>query len=58
MPPSMIVIGGGATGAQVASVFNAFGSTIQLFHSGPRILPTEDEEVSADCRSSLPRFGH
>jgi dihydrolipoamide dehydrogenase len=46
-PISMIVIGGGATGAQVASVFNAFGSRIQLFQSGPRILPTEDEEVSA-----------
>jgi dihydrolipoamide dehydrogenase len=43
----MIVIGGGATGAQVASVFNAFGSRMKLFHSGPRILPTEDEEVSA-----------
>ena len=47
VPPSMIVIGGGATGAQVASVFNAFGSRITLFHSGPRIVPTEDEEVSA-----------
>ena len=47
VPSSMIVIGGGATGAQVASVFNAFGSRISLFHSGPRILPTEDEEVSA-----------
>lgn len=46
VPPSMIVIGGGATGAQVASVFNAFGSKIQLFHSGARILPTEDAEVS------------
>jgi dihydrolipoamide dehydrogenase len=47
VPPSMIVIGGGATGAQVASVFNAFGSRITLFHSGARIVPTEDEEVSA-----------
>jgi len=46
VPPSMIVIGAGATGAQVASVFNAFGSTVQLFHAGPRILPTEDEDVS------------
>jgi dihydrolipoamide dehydrogenase len=46
VPPSLIVIGGGATGAQVASVFNAFGSRITLFHSGPRIVPTEDEEVS------------
>jgi len=47
VPPSMIVIGGGATGVQVASVFNAFGSRIRLFQMGPRILPTEDEDVSA-----------
>src|SRR6266850_5418600 len=38
-PCSMIVIGAGATGVQVASIFNAFGSQIQLLHTGPRILP-------------------
>jgi pyruvate/2-oxoglutarate dehydrogenase complex dihydrolipoamide dehydrogenase (E3) component len=53
VPPSLIVIGGGATGAQVASVFNAFGSRITLFHSGPRIVPTEDEEVSAAVASAF-----
>src|SRR5438270_7232035 len=47
VPPSMLVIGAGATGVQVASIFNAFGSRIQLFQSGPRILSTEDEDVSA-----------
>jgi dihydrolipoamide dehydrogenase len=47
VPASMLVIGGGATGAQVASVFGAFGTRVQLYHSGPRILPTEDEAVSA-----------
>jgi pyruvate/2-oxoglutarate dehydrogenase complex dihydrolipoamide dehydrogenase (E3) component len=47
VPASMLVIGGGPTGVQVASVFNAFGSKIQLFHVGPRILPTEDEDVSS-----------
>src|SRR5436190_11065359 len=47
VPPSMIVIGGGATGAQVASVFNAFGTEVQLFQAAPRILTTEDEDVSA-----------
>lgn len=46
-PPSMIVVGAGATGAQVASIFNAFGTKVQLFQTGPRIVPTEDEEVSA-----------
>lgn len=46
VPESILVLGGGATGVQVASVFNAFGAKIQLFHAGPRILPTEDEDVS------------
>jgi pyruvate/2-oxoglutarate dehydrogenase complex dihydrolipoamide dehydrogenase (E3) component len=47
VPPSMIVVGAGATGVQVASIFQALGSRVQLFQAGPRILPTEDEDVSA-----------
>jgi pyruvate/2-oxoglutarate dehydrogenase complex dihydrolipoamide dehydrogenase (E3) component len=57
IPPSLIVIGGGATGAQVASVFNAFGSKVQLFHSGPRIVPTEDEDVSRALAEAFRRSG-
>jgi dihydrolipoamide dehydrogenase len=53
----MIVIGAGATGAQVASIFNAFGSQIQLFHTGPRILPTEDEEVSSAVAAAFRESG-
>ncbi len=47
VPASMIVLGAGATGAQVASIFNAFGARVQLFEAGPRILRTEDQDVSA-----------
>ena len=57
VPQSIIVIGGGATGAQVASVFNAFGAKIQLFQSGPRILPTEDEDVSAAVATAFRESG-
>jgi dihydrolipoamide dehydrogenase len=57
VPQSVIVIGGGATGAQVASVFNAFGAKIQLFQSGPRILPTEDEDVSAAIAAAFRESG-
>ena len=57
VPPSMLVIGAGATGAQVASIFNAFGSRIQLFQAGPRILPTEDEDVSAAVASAFRKSG-
>ena len=45
-PPSMIVIGAGATGVQVASIFAAFGTKVQLFQAGPRILASEDEAIS------------
>jgi dihydrolipoamide dehydrogenase len=57
VPQSIIVIGGGATGAQVASVFNAFGTKIQLFQSGPRILPTEDEDVSTAVAAAFRESG-
>jgi dihydrolipoamide dehydrogenase len=56
-PPSMLVVGAGATGAQVASIFNAFGSRIHLFHAGPRILPTEDEDVSAAVACAFRKSG-
>jgi pyruvate/2-oxoglutarate dehydrogenase complex dihydrolipoamide dehydrogenase (E3) component len=46
VPPSMLVIGGGATGAQVASIFQSFGTRVTLFEAGARILATEDEDVS------------
>ncbi|HYV07771.1 MAG TPA: NAD(P)/FAD-dependent oxidoreductase [Blastocatellia bacterium] len=57
VPPSMLVIGGGATGAQVASIFNAFGSRVQLFHAGPRIVPTEDEDVSREVAAAFRESG-
>jgi len=57
VPPSMLVIGAGATGAQVASIFSAFGSRIHLFQAGPRILPTEDEDVSAVVAAAFRETG-
>ena len=57
VPPSMLVVGGGATGVQVASIFNAFGSQVQLFQAGPRILPTEDEDVSSAVAAAFRESG-
>ncbi|CAN5128897.1 dihydrolipoyl dehydrogenase [soil metagenome] len=47
VPSSMIVIGGGATGIQVASVFNSFGTRVQVFEALPNILAAEDHDVSS-----------
>jgi pyruvate/2-oxoglutarate dehydrogenase complex dihydrolipoamide dehydrogenase (E3) component len=57
VPPSMLVVGAGATGVQVASIFSAYGSRIQLFQTGPRILPSEDEEVSAAVSAAFRESG-
>jgi dihydrolipoamide dehydrogenase len=57
VPASMLVVGAGATGVQVASIFNAYGSRIQLFQTGPRILPSEDEDVSAAVSAAFRESG-
>ncbi|MGB9321408.1 MAG: NAD(P)/FAD-dependent oxidoreductase [Pseudolabrys sp.] len=57
VPPSMLVVGAGATGVQVASIFNAYGSRIQLFQTGSRILPSEDEDVSAVVSAAFRESG-
>ena len=57
VPPSLLVIGAGATGVQVASIFNAFGSRVHLLEIAPRILMTEDHEVSAAVSAALAASG-
>src|SRR5262245_54158951 len=49
----MLVVGGGATGVQVASIFRAFGSSVELYQAGPRILSSEDENVSMAVAAAL-----
>jgi pyruvate/2-oxoglutarate dehydrogenase complex dihydrolipoamide dehydrogenase (E3) component len=57
VPPSMMVIGAGATGVQVASIFNAFGSRVHLVDIAPRILMSEDREVSEAVGAALAASG-
>jgi pyruvate/2-oxoglutarate dehydrogenase complex dihydrolipoamide dehydrogenase (E3) component len=47
LPRSVAVIGAAATGCQLASIFAAFGARVTLLELAPRILPGEDEAVSA-----------
>jgi pyruvate/2-oxoglutarate dehydrogenase complex dihydrolipoamide dehydrogenase (E3) component len=57
VPPSMLVIGGGATGVQVASIFTSFGSHVQLFEAGRHILSAEDEDVAAAVATGFRDLG-
>src|ERR1700757_3565549 len=57
VPPSMLVVGGGDTGLQAASIFNAFGTRIQVLEAGPRILPHADDDVAAGVAAALRASG-
>ena len=47
-PKSVLIIGGGASGCQFASVFEDFGAKVTLLDIAPRILMVEDETVSME----------
>jgi dihydrolipoamide dehydrogenase len=53
VPESLIVIGAGAVGMEFASMFARFGSTVTVIEMLPRILPLEDEEISAEAHKVL-----
>jgi dihydrolipoamide dehydrogenase len=48
IPKTLIVIGGGAVGVEFASIFNSFGTQVTILEALPRVVPVEDEEISAE----------
>jgi dihydrolipoamide dehydrogenase len=46
-PKRMVVLGGGPIGCELAQSFQRLGTAVTLIQRGPRIMPREDEEVSA-----------
>jgi dihydrolipoamide dehydrogenase len=53
VPKSIAVLGAGAVGTEFASLYASFGSEVTLIEMLPRILPIEDEEVSAELERAL-----
>jgi len=56
-PKALIVVGSGAIGIEFASFFRALGSEVTVIEMLPRILPVEDEEVSAAAHKAFERRG-
>jgi dihydrolipoamide dehydrogenase len=56
-PKSIIIIGAGAVGVEFADVYRSYGVEVTLLEALPRIVPIEDEEVSAQLTRSLSRRG-
>jgi len=57
LPASLILVGGAATGCQVASNFAAFGSEVTILERAPQLLAMEDEAVSKEMREAFQRRG-
>ncbi|MBI4928143.1 MAG: dihydrolipoyl dehydrogenase [Anaerolineae bacterium] len=53
LPKSVVIIGGGAIGVEFATVWNAYGSEVSIVEMLPRIVPLEDEEVSAELTKNF-----
>jgi dihydrolipoamide dehydrogenase len=56
-PKSLIVIGSGAIGIEFASFYRALGTDVTVLEALDRILPIEDDEVSAAARKAFERRG-
>jgi dihydrolipoamide dehydrogenase len=57
VPQSIIILGSGAVGVEFASIFRRFGSEVTLIELLPRLVPLEDEAISAELQKSFRRQG-
>ena len=51
------IMGSGAVGVEFASIFRRFGSEVTIIELLPRIVPVEDEAVSAELERSFRKQG-
>jgi dihydrolipoamide dehydrogenase len=57
MPKSLLVIGSGAIGIEFASFFLNMGADVTVIEVMDRVLPVEDEEISAFARKAFEKQG-
>ncbi len=56
-PKSLIVIGSGAIGIEFASFYRTLGAEVTVVEMMDRVLPVEDEEISAFARKAFEKQG-
>jgi pyruvate/2-oxoglutarate dehydrogenase complex dihydrolipoamide dehydrogenase (E3) component len=57
LPSALVVVGGAATGCQLASVFAAFGSRVTVLEAAPTLLGGEDADVADAIGRALAERG-
>lgn len=57
VPKSIAIMGSGAVGVEFASIFKSYGSEVTIIELLPRLVPGEDEAVSAELEKTFKRRG-
>ena len=57
VPKAIVIMGAGAVGVEFASIFRRFGSDVTILELLPRLVPVEDEAVSAELEKSFRKQG-
>jgi dihydrolipoamide dehydrogenase len=57
IPKSLLVVGSGAIGIEFASFYRDMGAEVTVVEVLPRILPVEDEEISAFAHKAFEKQG-
>jgi dihydrolipoamide dehydrogenase len=57
VPKSIVILGSGAVGVEFASIFRRFGSEVTIIELLPRLVPAEDEAISAELLKSFRKQG-
>ena len=56
VPPSLVVLGAGAVGLELATVMQTFGCHVTLVELMDQVLPLEDPECAAEVQKALARL--
>ena len=57
LPRSIVIVGGAATGCQLATILAEFGARVTLLEKAPRILRIEDEMISQIVQEAFQEHG-
>src|SRR5258707_7164105 len=57
IPKTLIVVAAGAVGVEFASIYNSFGTQVTILEALPRVVPVEDEEISAELAKAFQKKG-
>ena len=57
VPRSLVILGSGAVGVEFASIYRRFGSDVTIIELLPRLVPLEDEAISAELEKSFRKQG-